>query len=377
MKTPKHFLLIGSAAAALLLLLVAGALAMRASVRLARVQADLGVREARWNELQGRRPFPSEENIVRLQREQTRLRAAVENLQVELTRRQYEPPVIEPAQFPLRLQTILRALHELALTNNVALPERFAFGFDRYARNLPLGEDLPRLSRQVQWVDEVSRALFIAQIRDLTAVERHVFEDEADRAAGTPGMPGGPGAMPSLRDQMLGSRDADDSLFKPEFGFLEDPEKLFIRERLIFRFTAREATVWKALNEMPRLPSFNIIAAIELVNEAPKPERVTWTEPRDDGTGGGVPDAPAGMTTPMPPMPDWAGGRTPQGGPAGPAPMPATGPEATLGGTNLPPYMWSTEQRVVAGRTDLVQVRLALDFYYFRTPKASGAEEQP
>jgi hypothetical protein len=374
MKTPKHLFLIGSAGAAVLFLLIAGTMAMRASVRLARVQADLAVRENRWSQLQNRQPFPSEENITRLQQEQTRLRSAVRNLQTELTRRQFEPPVIEPAQFPLRLQTILRGLHELALTNNVTLPERFAFGFDRYARNLPLGEDLPRLSRQVQWVDEVSRALFTAQIRDLHLVERHVFEEEAGRTAS--GMPGDPmSGGPSLRDQILGAgREASSQqLLKPELGYLEDPEGLFIRERLVFQFTAREATLWRALNELARLPSFNIISAFEFTNDAPRPERMVWTEPREGGPGEGIPAAARPPTTPLPPMPaDWTGLRPPAGAPGG-----APSPEATLGGTNLPPYMWSTEQRVVAGRSDLVRVRVALDFYHFRTSTTAGAEEQP
>ena len=349
MKITKHVSLLVSASVAALLVIVAVIMAARAAFEFGKVKGSLREQQNQLQALENRKPYPSQSNIEKLLAEQGRLDLAQKNLEKELSRQQPQPTEMEPAQFRLRVENIFRGLHERALANNVMLPERFTFGFDRYVRNLPEPEFLPRLQMQVSWIEDVCKALLDARVHEVISIERHVFEEEAEHAA-EGGAAAPMGAGPSLRERMTGGERSGGSedLMQPAKGYLQDPDGLFVRERMVFTFSAREAAVWKVLNSLPKIPSFNVLAAVEFQNESKRPERI---------------DVKTGTVAATPAM----GGLL-----AGGADTPPMAPPTT-GGTNAAPRMLSVNERVVAGRADLIRVRMVVDFYQFKVE----AEESP
>ncbi len=351
MKITKHVPLLASALVAALLVIIAVVMAARTALEFGRVQGSLRDKQSQLQALENRKPYPSETNIEMMKAEQGRLDDSLKSLEREISRQQSQPSDMEPAQFRLRVENIFRGLHERAVANNVILPERFTFGFDRYVRDLPEPEYLPRLQMQVSWIEDVCKVLLDARVHEVISIERHVFEEEAapepEGGAASPRPPAGP----SLRQQMTGdSGGGTEGLMHPAGGYLKDPDQLFVRERMVFTFTAREAAVWSVLNALPKIPSFNVLAAVEFHNEAKRPERVnvktgeTATAPAVGGLFAGGAESPALMA-------------------------------AAPGGTNATARALSVTQRVVAGRADLIRVRLALDFYEFKDENKDSPKE--
>ena len=358
MKSPKHIGLIASGVVCGIAVLSIGFLAVKSALTFGGLQSKLLTKESRWNQLNNQRPFPSAGNIAKLHDGLIQRGTAFTNLEAELCRNQFEAPAIEPAQFPLRLQTEIRKMGDNAVSNNVALPPQFAFGFDRYVRDLPTRENLPRLCRQLNWINEACTALFDAQVRDLVSVEREIFEEQTVKpAAGTP----------SLRDLAGGGASSGLGAMTPAVGYAEDPDGLFVKERIVLTFDARETSVWLALNAMLKLNSFNVIAAIEFANDSPKPARVQIS----------AADASA-----MPPPVMVGGGGLEGGGGGRVAPPPFAGGIAappgmvSLGGTNMEAKAMTVDQRVIAGRTETVRVKMALDFYYFKKPESAETAKE-
>ena len=349
-KITKHIPLLVSALVAALLVVIAVIMAARAAFEFGTVKGGLRDKQNQLQALENRKPYPSETNIEKLRAEQGRLGDALKNLEKEISRQQFQPTDMEPAQFRLRVENTFRGLHERAMANKVILPERFTFGFDRYVRDLPEPEFLPRLQMQVSWIEDVCKVLLDARIHEVIKIERHVFEEEALHEAEAGGAPA-PGAAPPMRRQMAEeSGGGGDGLTQPSKGYLKDPDELFVRERMVFTFIAREPAVWQILNALPKISSFNVVAAVEFQNESNRPERV------DVKTGeASKASAPAGLFA---------------GGVEAPS-MPAL----AAAGTNAPPRMLSANERVVAGRADLIRVRLVLDFYQFKVVSEESPKE--
>ncbi|MBP7275455.1 MAG: Amuc_1100 family pilus-like protein [Kiritimatiellae bacterium] len=361
MKSPKHTALIASASLAILLVLISAFAATRAAVRAASVQANLQQTQTQLQAIENRKPFPNAGNIEKLKLEQVRLEASFTNLYMEIARRQSKPVEIEAARFNPYMANVFNGLREKAVANNVTLPDRFLFGFDRYASSRPQPEHIERLIRQIEWVNKVSSVLFDAKVRDLVSIERDVFEERQQNAPAT-GAPD-PGGF-SLRNQMMGGGESSSTdLLKAADGYEEDADKLYTRERMIFTFNAREAAVWRVLNELPKMPFFNVVAAVETINESGRPKRYNAESDPNAAAAGGYSGGLMGIEGPRSGV---------MGAPAAMG-MPVQDPGA--GGTNTTARMLTTDQRVVAGRTDVIRVRLALDFYHFNLPSMAEPKE--
>lgn len=367
MNKPKNLVLIVCGAVTALAVLALGTLAVQSAVRKSRIAEALAQKKSRGDALHNRRPFPSEENVRRLEAQLSEVNNGFTNLYARLSRGQTTPSPMEPAQFPLRMQQEFRALTDAAISNNVILPARFSFGFDRYAKNLPGKQDLPRLQRQLFNIGEVCKILFSAQVRDVVSIDRHVFEDEAgrapDAAAPAAGMPG----LPPMA--MVPAIAAAPAAGSAAVGFARDPSGLFEKERCIFVFNAKESAVWDVLNAIPRLKPFCVVASVELANEVPAPRRMDISGPGAEKEAGGVPEAGAL------PVPAGAGPMNFPGGGAGgvPAALPPGG-DVVLNTKSM-----SAEQRVVAGRSETIRVVLTVDFYHFlkADDQKASKENQP
>ncbi len=298
-------------------------------------------------QLGSRKPFPSDENVALATKNLERIQAFSDATMGAFLKNQYDPPPMEPARFPQLLQRSLQAMNFAASSNGVTVTEKFFYGFDRYARGQPPAkDDIPRLSRQLHVVETLVRTLCAARIRDIAVIERHVFEDDAAAAAG------GEGGVVRREDVEAKAAAATG----PAAGYLQDPSGLFVRERLVLTFNAKEGAVWEALNALPRLPVFFVVSDLDIQNAAGRPVLINpadGTRKTEAGGGGGEFSAADVARAVVP------------------------GAPATPGAVVARPL--TRAERNVAGITEALKVRLQVDFYTFRKPGGSGAgqEKQP
>ncbi|MCX7818094.1 MAG: Amuc_1100 family pilus-like protein [Kiritimatiellae bacterium] len=331
-----------------------------AVVRHRQVAHELETARAELRRLASRVPFPSPENVERAATNQARIEAFFDAAIAEFLKRTHTPPAIEPARFPILLQRAIAAMNLAAVSNNVSVPDRFMYGFDRYARGqLPNKEDIPRLARQIHAVETITRAIFSAKIREIVSIERHVFEEEVRAAEG----------VVSRTEEPIEARGR---LAGAAAGYAEDPEGLFVRERLIYEFRAKENTLWAVLDLLPTLPVFCVISDVDVWNDAPRPvpyNPADGTRRVAEGvTGAGVGELPADEAALL-------GGVPGRGPPRPPVPAaPTTVPAPAVGALRRP---LKHEERTVAGMTETLRVRMQVDFYSFRRPGASAGEAKP
>lgn len=351
MKSQQHLSLWIVCGVAAALALVAVVFLVRFNAQYRAVAGDLKSSLARLAQLHGRKPYPNEDNI-RLSQEKLDLKTALfEQIRRSLAVRQFVSPPIEPAEFPLRLQ---RARGELTRVANVARvrfggDERgFMFGFDRYKSGQPpRREDIRHLTRQLHYVGSVCRVIFAANVDELTSIERFGFESVEVAPVEEPGLVRG--RRHSLNVEPPPEESA---VLRSKGAFYVSPDGLFVRERMAFNFRCREASLWQILNRLAAMDApFCAVSRLDVVNEAPKPAT------RDIA----APTAPAYSGLPGYGAPE-------------PTPTPAPGsPGAEEGGPRLP----SHEERVVAGRDDLLRVRMEVDLYHFGASEAATEESQP
>lgn len=321
------------------------------------VTRDLDSTRAELRRLAAREPFPSEENVDRAATNQSQIEAFFERALSEFLERTYAPPAMEPARFPILLQRAIGSMNLSAVSNNVAVPDRFMYGFDRYARGqLPNKEDIPRLARQIHAVETITRAVFSAKIREILSIERHVFEEEA--------RPGAEGTMSRL-DEPMESRSRTGETAK---GYQEDPEKLFVRERLIYEFRAKENALWAVLDLLPTLPVFCVISDVDVWNEAPRPASfnpMDGTRRVAEGATSVAGDLPVDEAAIL----GTGAGRQPTARVHMVAPAVPLSNVPSVGAARRP---LKHEERTVAGMTETLRARMQVDFYSFRRPDGTG-----
>lgn len=291
-----------------------------------------------------RKPFPSDENVALATKNLERVQAFSDATMGAFLKNQYDPPPMEPARFPQLLQRSIQAMNVAAVSNGVAVLEKFFYGFDRYARGQPPAkDDISRLSRQLHVVETIVKTLCMARIRDIASIERHVFEDEAAASSG------GEGGVVRREDVEAKAAAATG----PAAGYLKDPSGLFVRERLVLTFNAKESAVWEALDALPKLPVFCVLSDIDIQNAAGRPVQVNPADgtrrAESDGAGGEFSAATVVK-------------RAAPGDPAAPGVVPVR--------------PLTRAERNVAGITEVLKVRLQIDFYTFRKPGRGGAEQE-
>ncbi len=357
MNLRKNMVLLVSAAVTLVLVVVAVVFLVRFQGRYSRVAGSLQDQLAQLDRLRSRDPFPNTDNVALAEENHRRVEAAFDSLMGALSSDQFEAPDMEPAQFPLLLQRVLGGLNAVAVTNQVAVPPRFPYGFERYARQLPKKQHIPRLASQLNFIEAVCRALFATQVRDLTAVKRYVFEDA--EGADLDGAGGGPFAMQGADpfavrpDTAAGpAPGAAGAALGP--GYVEEAHGLYTAERMVFSFSTGEIGVWDALNALASMDTFCRVTRLEIKSEAPTASPASL--PGGPGPAGPM-GAPVGAVPGMWPM--EPGGMMP----------------GMAGGTNAPVRITSREERVMAGKSELVSVELEVELFHFGPPPSVTNEE--
>ncbi len=282
--------------------------------------------------LTSRDPFPSEPNVKISDKQLDIYDDYLVNLFSEMRKGQTSIGAVDGDRFRRVLEDVLRRLFVEARNKSVVIPTAFPFGFHRYVEGaLPVAEELPRLLNQLQSVAVLCGILYDSGISELLAVERTVFERDAQMAQ-------------AIAEEDTGRRrrrgEPEPEVAKSATDLYQDPDGLFTKEHYALIFRARDEAVWKLLDRLSKGSPFIVVTKLEITN-AHRPAVVappTEAETAPAG-GGGVSVAVAGWQSP--------------GMGRGPAVQ-----------QNKAPEILPRDLRIVAGN-ELPTIRIELDLYRF------------
>lgn len=227
LKNHKPFLA-WTAAVAVTLIAVAF-LVNRAAARYAGIKNSLSDSQNRLQNLYGRSPFPSEENVAAVAANTAELKTLVEALEKDLQLGQIEPREMEPAQF----MSLLGAKID-SISGAIKTPLNFYLGFERYATHgvLPDRANIAMLVYQLETADRLCSMLAQANVAELISFERDIVEITAARR-------------------------------QPQTG----PPQPYTKMTFRMTFRGKESSVLEALNKMAANRPFISVSYVKLENE--------------------------------------------------------------------------------------------------------------
>ena len=168
------------------------------------VEGNLAMQQQQLNELEAKNPFPSNENIQRYRDDQKRIHQFQQAVQTAITNSFALPTEAEiktDIEFVEQMPKRLAALTFLTQQAGVRLPDKFNFGFDRYATTLPCrnppaaGAECERvlalLSKQFLVIERLTTLFFTNNVDEIVAIRRTAVE---------PGSGGEDASLPITRD---------------------------------------------------------------------------------------------------------------------------------------------------------------------------------
>lgn len=343
MNLKRHMGLVISGSIGLVLAVVIGVMLFRFQSSYQQVRTDLRNTVARLNSLYGRDPFPSEENVSLVQSNLVVLDKYSKDLFALVKLGQVDAVKMEPAGFPLLLDGTIRRLHKQA-ENQVKLPARFSFGFERYALGaLPNQEDVPRLVLQVKTVEKLCEVVFKSKVSEMENIQRTVFERGVLEATDA-------GAFGRRRET------SPDPAQQQTVSEWVDPSGLFSRETYTLTLRAADSAIWSLLNELARSGLFMVVSKVDLINDTPIAKAA-------------VVERPAVGTSPSPAM------GAPVADPGGSfASMFGAATPAAAGVAEIPAAPKLREERIVAGRE---MVKAIIEVRVYRFLGGESEESQP
>lgn len=225
----------------------------------------------RLQQLYRRDPFPAMEN-VRAEAESLddmtdRYNELVESLRLD----QVDLQSMEAADFMQFLEQSLRKLRSRLQKARIRFPEKYAFGFDKYAGGqLPAPGDIPRLVQQLKIIEALGDILEQAAIAELVSITRVNFEQAAR------------GAMPA-----------------PAAAAAAGGAKLFSGQHFDIEVKARENAVITMLNLLAGQPMFMVVTRVEMSN--PLQEYSTGGPAANPAAPARLPGAPGMPSASSPP----------------------------------------------------------------------------
>ena len=242
-KHPVFVLCLGVTA---LLLIGAGAGLFISERLYARQVLALDAVTTRLQQLYRRDPFPAAANV---HKEAENLKDVIDQFNElnELLRAgQVNLQPMEAADFMQFLEKSLRKLRDRLKKARIKFPEKYAFGFDKYAGGrLPASDDIPRLVQQLKIIKTLCDIFQEAGITELVAIERDSFE-QAARGAYASGRRGAP--SPGAAASSPGG------------------DKLVSSQHFKISVQARENAVIEMLNLLASQPMFMVVTRVEMTN---------------------------------------------------------------------------------------------------------------
>lgn len=218
--------------------------AMRRYVKQA---GDLNAISLRVRQLHARDPYPIQENVRRESENLQDMVDAYNELNEMLRAEQVNPQPMGSADFLQFLEKSLRRQRALLHRAHIKFPDKYTFGFERYAGGqMPSVSFVPRLVQQLKVIEYLCELLPRAAITELVSVEREEFEASAPTAAAPVGRRGGAAAAAPVDELPDGH--------------------LFVRQSYKIAFRAGESAMFKFFNLLAAQPMFIVITKVEVVN---------------------------------------------------------------------------------------------------------------
>ncbi|MDO9541121.1 MAG: Amuc_1100 family pilus-like protein [Kiritimatiellia bacterium] len=237
----KYLWLTVSTAVAFVLLAVIGSRLFFVFKSYQKEKQALNAAKTRIEELYQRSIFPSAANIIREKEKQDDLVDEYNELNSWLSDGQVLPEQMEAAEFMPFLENTLRRIRDQLQAGHVAFPDKYTFGFEKYAGGqLPMPKNIPRLIQQLKMTESICRVLPDSAISELIVFARDEFESVSGGTAPTRGAP------PSV----TGGAPAEE----------------LATQHFKMAFRAREGSAFDFLNRLARLPLFTVITWVEINN---------------------------------------------------------------------------------------------------------------
>jgi hypothetical protein len=140
------------------------------------------------NRLERLAPYPSTDNLRKMNAYTEDYSAALAKLKGELQRRARTPAEpLAPNEFQSRLRIAFNAVTDKARANKVKLPDKFYLGFNDYISALPVESAAPSLGQELAQIEWLVNNMLDAQVDALTAFRRAPLSEEGNSsAAGVP-----------------------------------------------------------------------------------------------------------------------------------------------------------------------------------------------
>lgn len=254
---------------------------------------------AELKSLYSHNPFPSVHNVRSERGNLADMEEQLAGLFQALRVGQIESVEQSPPKFSSQFWATHKLLREKALKAGVIIggQKDFGFGFERHMKGeLPLPQDVPRLTQQLRIVEMLCDVLFDARINELKGLGREEFEGEA--SASGPAQPE-PTAGRSRRGSKAVAVTTSLNCVNRNAGIIP-PGALYGTWHFVLKFTAKEKALLDVLNRFARSPAFVVVTDVSLSSpeqgvgrapektaEAPPPRR-----------GGALQEAPVTEETP-------------------------------------------------------------------------------
>lgn len=266
--------------------------------------------KARLDQLYQQELFPSQATVIREGEVVADLTDEFNELNGWLSAGQVLPKKMEGSDFIAYLQNTLRRIRDGFAVGRVVFPEKYTFGFEKYAGGQPPApRAIPRLVQQLKITEIVCQILPEAAVTELRSFSRDEFE----------------AALSAPAEQARSGRRSQ-SPPAEETATGKQSDELFSSQHFKMTLRVREGSLLDLLNRLARLPMFTVVTWLEIIN------------PRQDATIASlaVPGAP----------PD--------------------GSAAKAGATNQLDEV-SRDKRIVLGKEEL-EVTVEFDVYNFGPP---------
>lgn len=307
----KYLWLTIGAALAFVLLAAIGSRLFVVMKRHQKEKQELNGAKARLDQLYQRATFPSVVNIAREREKMADLTDEYNELNGLLTEDQILPEEMEGAEFMTFSANTLQRIRDRLQAGRVTFPEKYAFGFEKYAGgSLPASRDIPRLVQQLKITERICQILPDAAVKELMTFTREEFETAVDKARAQSGRASSPSSP---------APGAESSRSQPG-------DQLYSFQHFKMSFRAQEGSVLDLLNRLACLPMFTVVSKVEITN----PRR----------------EISAGASGPV---------------------QPAAGENASKAAEKGQAGELSRDKRIVLGREE-VEVSLEMDVYNFGPP---------
>ena len=222
--------------------------------------------------------FPSDENISRVAKDEETLEAWLASASNLVHKGDLQIQKMTPTGFKQTLTATVRKLSaQPGSVQGKVVAAGFNFGFDQYlgqSDSLPQAEYVDRLVAQLEIIEQVCEELYTANILELKAISREVFDvaksDDGEQRSESSGR----------RTGRRGDRGSDDAQQAKAAAVSSEH---IASQRFTFEFQARPEAFIEVLNRLAKMELFAVVADVEVTKSA---DSLAAFNAKKSGTGG-------------------------------------------------------------------------------------------